>query len=157
MKADDMKNNASGKPHIVLIEDNPSDVYLVGLALEENGLEFELTNFQSGAEALPILCPAVGATDPLVPDLIVLDLNTPGPDGFEVLARIKSNARLESVPVAILTSSESSADKRRAALLGATAYIRKPTQLKAFLDEIGSAVKILLARAKPKARGQGGV
>ena len=62
---------------------------------------------------------------------------------------------LESVPVAILTSSESPADKRRAALLGATAYIQKPTQLKAFIEEIGSAVKILLAHDRPKARGQG--
>src|SRR5580658_3059134 len=94
-----MKNDASGKPHIVLIEDNPSDVYLMSLALEENGVAFELTNYQSGAEALPILCPAAGATNrrPL-PDLIVLDLNTPGPDGFEVLARIKSNAHLEMCP-----------------------------------------------------------
>jgi two-component system, chemotaxis family, response regulator Rcp1 len=152
-----MKNDASGKPHIVLIEDNPSDVYLMSLALEENGVAFELTNFQSGAEALPILCPDAVATDRLpLPDLIVLDLNTPGPDGFEVLARIKSNADLEKVPVAILTSSESPADKRRAALLGATTYIQKPTQLKAFIDEVGRAVKLLLANGKPKARGHGG-
>jgi CheY-like chemotaxis protein len=106
MKAHDMTNDASGKPRIVLIEDNPSDVFLMSLALEENGVEFELTNFQSGAEALPILCPDAGATDHLpLPDLIVLDLNTPGPDGFQVLARIKSNADLDTVPVAILTSS----------------------------------------------------
>jgi len=126
-----MKNDASGKLHIVLIEDNPSDVYLMSLALEENGVAFELTNFQSGAEALPILCPDAGATDRLPPpDLIVLDLNTPGPDGFEVLARIKSNADLDKVPVPILTSSESPADKRRAALLGATAYIQNRPSLK---------------------------
>jgi CheY-like chemotaxis protein len=151
-----MKNDASGKPRIVLIEDNPSDVYLMSLALEENGVAFELTNFQSGAEALPILCSDAGATDHPLPDLIVLDLNTPGPDGFEVLAKIKSNTGLESVPVAILTSSESPGDKRRAALLGATTYIQKPTQLKAFIDEVGGAVKILLANGKPKAKGHGG-
>ena len=120
-------------------------------------MAFELTNFQSGAEALPILFPDAGATDRLtLPDLIVLDLNTPGPDGFEVLARIKSNADLESVPVAILTSSESPADKRQAALLGATTYSQKPTQLKAFIDEVGTAVKLLLAHGKPKARRHGG-
>jgi len=156
MKADDMENDIAGKPRIVLIEDNPSDVYLMSLALEQSGVAFEMTNFQSGAEALPILCPDAGVTSHPLPDLIVLDLNTPGPDGFEVLARIKSNTNLESVPVAILTSSESPADKRRAALLGATTYIQKPTQLKAFINEIGSAVKVLLAHGKPKARGQGG-
>src|SRR5580704_2752992 len=98
MKADDMKNDASEKPRIVLIEDNPSDVYLMSLALEENGVAFELTNFQSGAEALPILCPDAGGTDHPLPDLIVLDLNTPGVDGFEVLAKIKGNTGLETVP-----------------------------------------------------------
>ena len=157
MKADNMKNETREKPRIVLIEDNPSDVDLINLALEENGVAFELTNFQSGAEALPILCPDAGATNgPPLPDLIVLDLNTPGPDGFEVLARIKNNADLEKVPVAILTSSESPADKRRAALLGATTYIQKPTQLKAFIDQVGGAVKLLLANSKPKAKGHGG-
>jgi CheY-like chemotaxis protein len=90
-----MMNASSTVSHIVLIDDSPSDVYLMKLALEESGLQFEMTNFQSGTEALLALCPAAGdAADPLIPDLILLDLNTPCSDGFEVLSRIRGNPSL---------------------------------------------------------------
>jgi CheY-like chemotaxis protein len=146
-----MTNGTSVTPHLVLIEDNPSDVYLMKLALEESGLVFELTSFENGAEALLALCPESGAgNESLVPDLILLDLNTPGIDGFEVLARIRGNARLADVPVAIITSSDSPADKHRAAMIGATTYIQKPTQLDAFFKGVSSAVKQLLADARPR-------
>lgn len=119
------------------------------LALEENGLAFEMISFQSGADALLALCPRPDvAQDSLIPDLILLDLNTPRVDGFEVLARIRSNARLAKVPVAVITSSASPADKHRAVLIGATAYIQKPTHLEAFMEGIGSAVKQLLANGQ---------
>jgi CheY-like chemotaxis protein len=145
-----MANETSIKPHLVLIEDNPSDVYLMNLALEESGLVFEMTSFQNGADALLTLCPDAGAEhECFVPDLILLDLNTPGTDGFEVLARIRGNARLADVPVAIITSSASPADKRRASLIGATTYIQKPTELDAFVKRVSGAVKQLLADARP--------
>jgi two-component system response regulator len=119
------------------------------LALEESGLQFEMTNFQTGTEALLALCPAAGdAADPLIPDLILLDLNTPCSDGFEVLSRIRGNPSLSHVPVAIITSSASPTDKHRAALGGATTYIKKPTQLRAFMDGVGTAVKQLLANGR---------
>jgi CheY-like chemotaxis protein len=140
MKSDSLSS------HIVMIEDNPSDVYLTKVALEESGVAFELTNFKSGADALLTLCPVDGKVDSLVPDLILLDLNTPRSDGFEVLATIRGNARLANVPVAIVTSSESPADKRRAAQLGATSYIQKPTQLTAYIEGVGNAIKQLLAK-----------
>src|SRR6476620_9083688 len=129
-------------PHIVLIEDNPSDIYLMKLALEESGLAFELTSFENGAQALRSLCPEAGES--LIPDLILLDLNTPGTDGFEVLGSIRGNAQLANVPVAIITSSASPADKHRAAMIGATTYIQKPTELEAFFKRVSSAVKQLL-------------
>ncbi len=141
-----MRKEAAAKPQIVLIEDNPSDIYLTRLALEESGLAFELTSFQSGADALLALCPGEGtARDSLIPDLILLDLNTPRVDGFEVLTSLRSNPRLAHVPVAVITSSASPADKHRAVLIGATTFIQKPTQLAAFMEGIGSAVKLLLA------------
>jgi CheY-like chemotaxis protein len=62
---------------IVLIEDNPGDVYLVELALKETGLPCQLIKFASGVEALSVLCPADDAPPPFVPDAILLDLNTP--------------------------------------------------------------------------------
>jgi CheY-like chemotaxis protein len=132
---------------IVLIEDNPSDVFLMNLAIEETGLEFRMTDFPTGADALNSLCPAAAGAKPLpVPDLILLDLNTPRTDGFEVLARIRLDVRLSQVPVAIVTSSSSPADRHRAEQLGATTYLQKPTELAAFLGNIGSAVRELLGK-----------
>jgi CheY-like chemotaxis protein len=137
------------RQHIVLIEDNPSDVYLMELALERAGLDVELTCYQSGADALLTLCPSAVAMDPrrpkLTPNLILLDLNTPRCDGFEVLARIRGTMALADVPVAIITSSSSAADRHRATLIGTARYIHKPTQLQAFLDDVGTAVKELLS------------
>jgi len=138
--------------HIVLIEDNPSDVYLMKLTLDESGLSFNLTNFQSGADALRQLCPATGVTSELpVPNLILLDLNTPRSDGFEILAKLKGNTRLVHVPIAVVTSSTSAADRHRAMLIGADMYIQKPTQLANYIEGIGSAVKHLLAGTQPHA------
>lgn len=141
-----MNDEAAAKPHIALIEDNPSDVFLIKLALERSGLASEMTNYKNGADALLALLPAAGAPGvPPAPDLILLDLNTPRSDGFEVLAAIRNDARLSHVPVAILTSSASPADKRRAMSNGATEFIQKPTELDAFVEAVGGAVKRMLA------------
>ncbi len=128
---------------IVMIEDNPADVYLVELALKERGLLFELTWFASGVEALSVLCPGDEAPAPFVPDAILMDLNTPKSDGFQVLLRLKQSPSLAHVPLAILTSSAATGDKHRAALHGVR-YIEKPSQLDAFLTTIGQAVKEML-------------
>ena len=70
---------------IVLIEDNPADVYLVELALKEKGITHEMTRLNSGEEALRALCPSDGTeTSAFAPDAILLDLNTPKSDGFQV-------------------------------------------------------------------------
>jgi CheY-like chemotaxis protein len=141
-----MTQEVSTTPLIVLIEDNPSDVYLMRFALEESGLQFEMENFQTGGDALLVLCPGGGATNGHpIPDLILLDLNTPGCDGFDVLARIRGNPGLSRVPVAIITSSASPADRDRAMLAGCTTYLQKPTELDAFIKGVSGTVRELLA------------
>ena len=102
---------------IVLIEDNPADVFLVRKALEENGIEHALTRFESGEDAIRVLC-AETPGDSFVPDAILLDLNTPRTDGFEALHRLRELPRLSGVPIAILTSSRDRKDKHRAAIQG---------------------------------------
>lgn len=129
------------KARIVLIEDNPGDVLLVEMALKENGIPYELTQFQNGAEALRVLCAL--SSDAPVPDAILLDLNTPRSDGFHVLIQLTQSARLSQVPIAILTSSGASSDRHRA-LLRRTRYIQKPSQLADFLVTVGTAVKEML-------------
>src|SRR4051794_6805686 len=120
---------------IVLIEDNPADVLLVEMALKENGIPCELTRFANGEDALRVLCATDGATT-LHPDAILLDLNTPPSDGFQVLIKLKQHPRFADVPIAIVTSSHATSDKHRSQLQG-TRYIEKPLHLEEFLATIG--------------------
>jgi CheY-like chemotaxis protein len=130
---------------IVLIEDNPADVLLVQLALEENGVACEMTEFENGLEALKVLCPPEGTEANLfVPDAILLDLNTPKSDGFNILVRIKNTPHLVDVPIAIFTSSQARSDKARSDSLGAARYIQKPSGLDEFLSTVGRAIKEML-------------
>ena len=130
---------------IVLIEDNPADVVLLRKSLAENEVSCNLTTFHSGEEALKVLCPrdSLGQR-PFVPDAILLDLNTPKSDGFEVLIKLRGTPHLASVPIAILTSSQQENDKARSIRLGAVRYIHKPTQLEEFLTTVGRSVKEML-------------
>jgi CheY-like chemotaxis protein len=128
---------------IVLIEDNPADVFLFEMAMKEHGIQCELIRFATGAEALSVLCPLNEASETLVPDAIFLDLNTPKSDGFQVLTRLQNSPRLALVPIAIITSSTATADRNRSTIRGVR-YIEKPSQLNDFLSEVGQAVKQML-------------
>jgi CheY-like chemotaxis protein len=127
---------------IVLIEDNPADVLLIELALRENGIPIHLTQFANGEEALRVLC-GPGAAAASLPDAILLDLNTPRSDGFQILIKLKQFPRFANVPIAIFTSSQATSDRHRAHLQG-TRYIEKPAQLEEFLATVGRAVKDVL-------------
>lgn len=127
---------------IVLIEDNPGDVFLFEMALKENGISCELTRFDNGADALLVLC-APEKANAFVPDAILLDLNTPRSDGFQVLIKLKQFPRLSHVPLAILTSSQASSDRHRVGLQNVR-FIQKPAHLEEFLATVGGAVKEML-------------
>ena len=126
---------------IVLVEDNPGDVLLFEMALKENGISCELTHFNNGTEALRALSAPEATT--FVPDAILLDLNTPRSDGFQVLIKISQSPRLSHVPIAILTSSRASGDQYRAVLQGVR-FIQKPSHLEEFLATVGGAVREML-------------
>src|SRR5882757_3430356 len=130
---------------VVLVEDNPGDVLLVELALEENNVACEIIRFSDGEEALRSLCAPNGSdANGFRPDVILLDLNTPKSNGFDVLKQLKETPHLAGVPVAIVTSSRALSDKQRAEQLGAARYVEKPSELDEFLSEIGQAVKEML-------------
>jgi two-component system response regulator len=130
---------------IVLVEDNSADVFLVEMALKESGIPYVMTRFRNGQEALASLCAPEGtAANAFHPDAILLDLNTPKTDGFEVLGKLRQDPRLADVPIAIITSSQARSDKHRASLMGGVRYIEKPSQLEEFLSTVGRAVKEML-------------
>ncbi len=125
---------------IVIIEDNPGDVYLLEKALSVRKIPYALITYLDGAHAMK------GISDGTfgVPDLILVDLNLPRRDGFDVLSTIRADSRLTGIPLAVLTSSNSTKDVRWAASLGADHYITKPGTLEEFIDQVGGAVEGLL-------------
>lgn len=128
------------KASIMLVEDNPADVLLVRKALQEKGLNFELTCFDEGEKALKNL----SQPGRLLPDLILLDLQLPKIQGIDMLRLIRNMPKFADVPVVILTSSESPGDKHRTELLGAARYIKKPSMLEDFFREVGGGVEEML-------------
>ena len=130
---------------IVLIEDNPGDVFLVEMALQANQVPYHLMRFETGEDALAALCTPEGTPGhDFHPDAILLDLNTPKSDGFEVLGTLRRNPNLADVPIAIITSSQARSDEHRTRLMGDIRYIVKPSQLEQFLSTVGVAVKEML-------------
>lgn len=118
---------------ILLVEDNPGDVRLTQEAFKE--LEYRrLVVARDGLEAIGTLRKALAEDD--LPDLVLLDLNLPGKHGHEVLAEIKDDAQLRTIPVVIVTSSADSGDVRRSYELRANCYITKPSDLERFFEVI---------------------
>ena len=108
---------------ILLVEDNPGDARLVHEVMAEEGFRFRLDVATDGPQALEILG---RRRDVELPDLILLDLNLPRMNGFEVLRAIKGDARWRSIPVVILSGSDAEDDVRRAYDLQANCYVTKP-------------------------------
>jgi chemotaxis family two-component system response regulator Rcp1 len=131
-------------PEILLAEDNPADVYLIREALKEHGVECTVRTAADGKDALTLLC---SLDQPYRPDLIILDLNLPRHDGIEILQTVRSNEATARIPVVVLTSSDSPRDRLTANELGATRYVRKPSNLEQFM-ELGAIFKGLLSPAQ---------
>lgn len=118
----------SGLPikSLLLVEDNPADVYLLREALEENRVAEKLQVARDGCEAMDFLHRRGEYVDMRRPDLILLDLNLPRKDGREVLAEIKSDPELKKIPVIVLTTSSSEEDILKSYKLHANCFISKP-------------------------------
>lgn len=144
-------NRVSSAPaHIFMAEDNPADVYLIRHVLKESGIDFQLKVAADGKQALSFLCGEGSFDETSMPALILLDLNLPKHDGTEILERIRRDRAFASVPVIILTSSDSPKDRLTATELGATCYLRKPSSLNEFMA-VGAVIKEVLAASSAPA------
>jgi CheY-like chemotaxis protein len=123
---------------ILLVEDNPGDVDLVRVAIEDNKVCNELYVATDGVEALAFLHREGKYADAPRPDLILLDLNLPRKDGREVLAEIKSDEQLKRIPVVVLTTSKQEEDILKVYNLNANCYVTKPLDLDQFLHVVKS-------------------
>lgn len=123
---------------ILMAEDNAGDARLAIEAFKENGIRHRLTTVPDGKEAILYLKKEGQYRDAPRPDIILLDLNLPKMDGREVLARIKSDPALKSIPVVVLTSSKADDDIMKAYNNHANSYITKPIDLDAFIEIVKS-------------------
>lgn len=118
------------KPRILAVDDNPDNLFLVQLALEQEGYEVDL--IENGIDALSYL-------EKSHPDLILLDVMMPGIDGYEVTRRIRKNPYLPFIPILMITAHEQPSVVQGLDA-GADEFIRKPVQI----DELQARVRSLL-------------
>ena len=117
---------------VLLVEDSPGDVRLTREAFREANGSVNLHVAPDGVEAMAYLRQEGVHVDAPRPDFILLDLNLPRMDGREVLAHIKADEGLRTIPTVILTTSDAEPDILRSYELNANAYLRKPVTLEAF-------------------------
>jgi CheY-like chemotaxis protein len=123
---------------ILLVEDNPGDVRLTIEALRDGKVRNHLSVACDGVDALAFLRREGAHAGAPRPDLILLDLNLPRKDGRELLADVKSDPALSSIPVVVLTTSRAEPDVLAAYRLQAACYITKPVDLDQFLAVVKS-------------------
>lgn len=123
---------------ILLVEDNPGDIRLTREALKDGKLRNTLNVVMDGEEAIHYLKRRDKFSGATLPDIILLDLNLPKKDGREVLAEIKSDPELQSIPVIILTTSSAQQDINNTYLHHANCYIMKPVDFNQFITVIRS-------------------
>lgn len=111
---------------LLYVEDEENDVLFMRRALSRAGIEVKLHTVADGDRAVGFFA---GETDPagIRPDLVLLDLNLPIRSGFEVLAWLRQQPALRTMPVVIISSSGRPEDIERARALGADDYVVKPT------------------------------
>lgn len=128
----------TGPIEILLVEDNPGDVRLTREALREAKVANNLHVAPDGVAALAFLRREGEFADAVRPDVILLDLNLPRKDGREVLAEVKDDAELRTIPVVVLTSSKAEQDVVRAYDLHANCYVTKPVDFDQFITVVKS-------------------
>lgn len=130
---------------VLMADDDEDDCHLVESAFHEIGIAHDLRFVGDGRELLDYLCNEGDFADPgkySRPNLILLDLNMPRIDGREALAIIKSDPRLQNIPILILTTSREERDIALAEGAGASSFLAKP---EAFADLVDMLSKFCIA------------
>jgi two-component system, chemotaxis family, response regulator Rcp1 len=138
----------SGSLELLLVEDSPGDVRLTQEAFRAANMAVHMDVATDGVEAMAFLRHEQAYIAAPRPDLILLDLNMPRMDGREVLAQIKKDDRLRTIPIVILTTSDSEDDIAKSYQLHANCYLCKPVQLAAFENLVQSVYDFWLTKAR---------
>jgi CheY-like chemotaxis protein len=130
-----MTPKPAGQPiEVLLVEDDPGDVLLIREAFDFNKVHNNLNVVSDGEQALDYLRGTGDYADRIRPDLVLLDLNLPRKDGREVLAEVKTDPDLRTIPIVVLTTSEAEEDVLKSYQLHANAYVTKPVDFERFVS-----------------------
>jgi len=129
--------------HVLVVEDNDADVFLLREAVALHKLEVELHVVENGALAITYIEEADKDSAAPCPSLCLLDMNLPLKSGAEVLGRLRSSQRMSAVPAIVMTSSRSQNERDAIMRLGASAFFHKPITFNEFM-EIGALMRSLL-------------
>lgn len=126
-----------GEPmELLLVEDNEDDILLEQEALADAKLVNLMSVVRDGEEAMAYLRRQGKYQNARLPGLILLDINMPKKNGFEVLNEIKADPALMHIPVVMLTTSDSESDIMKSYAHGACSFITKPMDFDKFRDVI---------------------
>ncbi|GAB4023077.1 response regulator [Spirosoma koreense] len=115
--------------NVLIVDDDEDDQFLIKTAFQRDSALYNLRFATDGTDVLESI-----ETPLFLPDLILLDLNMPVIDGFEVLKHLKNSPHYQHIPVVILTTSSDEQDINRAYRLGANTFLTKPIDHKALVD-----------------------
>lgn len=121
---------------ILMAEDNPDDILITRHAWKEGNIKNPLHVVKDGEEALEFLYKIGKYKDAPTPSLMLLDINMPKMNGFEVLEKLKTDERHKKMPIIMLTTSEREKDIETAYNLGCNSYICKPVNFENFIDAV---------------------
>ena len=121
---------------ILLVEDDPGHARLIEKNLRRSNIMNEIINVSDGQKAVNFLFGGGGDDKKPSPLLILLDLNIPVLDGYQVLKRIKADERTKKIPVVILTTTDDTREIKKCYELGCNVYVTKPVDYEHFADAI---------------------
>lgn len=132
---------------ILVVEDNPGDVFLFQEALQHHNISHDLSVLRDGQSALDYI--ARMGRDPAAtcPDVLLLDLNLPKAEGSAVLREFRNHPDGAETPVIVVTSSDTIRDRASVAVYGSTRYFRKPSDFDEFM-QLGAIVREVLPAAQ---------
>jgi two-component system, chemotaxis family, response regulator Rcp1 len=127
---------------LLYVEDDDAAFLAMQLTLEEAQAAIELHRAADGEQALAFVRRKTSYEQAPRPDLILLDLNLPKRSGMEVLAELKSDESLRSIPVIMFSSSRREVDQDKSLKLGAQEYVTKPSSLEGFAETVKRAFSL---------------
>lgn len=126
--------------HIMIVEDSPEDYEVLSRAIKKAEMPAQMTHCFTGEEAIQLLTHLSSSSDSYdlhdttLPDIILLDLNLPGTDGYGVLEFVKARNDIAYIPVIVFSTSTNPTDIKKSYKMGANSYIPKPQDLKSYKE-----------------------